>query len=458
MKKLWMKRCRGLNNRIDPVRLEYDPETGVQWLTEGWNVDLDGSGRVSRRKGWEQTGIAVPCHSIFSYGDTCLFVSNGQLCRLGTDLNYSTLRVVTPDARMTYAPVGDVIYFMNGLERGYVRNGVAGEWTLPAVIRGPETTRVYQAPPAGQIVSFFRGRVYVVSGNVVWYTEAYGPNLMDYTRNFLQFESVVQVFHPVKEGVFVGTTEKVWFLRGSGPNDFIWETGHLAPAVRGTAVDVTLSKIGEGELHGTGVLWTGSDGICLGLPDGTVLDLTRKAVSFSVGSKGAAIVMEDKYICTMLDTEEGKLTVVLNLDLTGLTQYLNYWFKGYAKFAGKYLGVSENGLAVLGEVDKDGDDQIVAGFGIPLTDFGLEGNKKVRFLELSYKTSGGIKVTPVADEVAGSEVELVPINKNVVQTMQKIPVGRYLGGRYWSLLVENLDGADFSIDKISVELAGFTPA
>jgi len=38
----------GLNTKVDPVRLEYDPKTGVEELSVAYNVDIDDTGRVGR--------------------------------------------------------------------------------------------------------------------------------------------------------------------------------------------------------------------------------------------------------------------------------------------------------------------------------------------------------------------------------------------------------------------------
>jgi hypothetical protein len=97
-------------------------------------------------------------------------------------------------------------------------------------------------------------------------------------------------------------------------------------------------------------------------------------------------------------------------------------------------------------------------FTLPPTDFGYDGNKSIRFLDLSYEANGGLVVTPIADEVNGHETEIAAIDRGNRQVTQKVPIGRYLRGRYFGLNVENLDGADFSIDKITVELAGLLPA
>jgi hypothetical protein len=458
MKRLWLSNTRGLNNRIDPIRAGYDPEKGLEWLAESYNVDYDYTGRISRRRGWGSTDITSACHSLAGFESGCLFISGGNLCRLGTDFSSTVLRSVTANARMSYVEVADKIFFMNGVERGFIRAGVAESWTLPAVIRGYETTRVYQAPPIGQIVSFYRGRVYIVVGDVIWYTEVYGPNLVDYHRNNIPLDSVCQMFHPVKEGIFVGTASQVLFFRGNGPGEFTIETAYPVPAIRGSDVEIETSVVGDRSMTGVGVIWTSSEGICLGLPGGMVHNLTQRNLKYEVGTKSASVLMGDRYICSMADTSLGPLTLMLNVERLAAGQYINYTFNSFAKFGKRYLGANSSGIFVLDEDDLDETDHINSWIKLPVTDFGFQGGKRIRFIEMSYETDASLKVTPIADEEAGNSIEFVPGSRSNKQEEQKVAVGRYLRGRDWSLVVENLDGADFSIDRISAELTGLRPA
>lgn len=457
MKRLWLKGTKGLNNVVDPARAEYDPEKGLQWLAESYNVDYDNTGRISRRRGWAVTDVTTSCHSLACFRTVCLFVSGGNLCWLGTDYSKRILRSVTADARMSYVEVGDKIYFMNGVERGFVKAGVANTWNIPSVIRGPETTRQYQAPPIGQIVGYYKGRIYVIAGDVLYYSEAYGHNMVDYARNSILLGSVGKMFHPVEQGIYLGTAKGVWFLRGNTPTEFVWETVSLTPAVRGSNAEVFCQSIGGGNFSGIGVIWTGTDGIYLGLPDGKAMNLTEGNIKYEIGTKAASIILDDRYVCSMPDTSRGRLTLVLNLRILSVGQYINYPFNSFGKFWDKYLGANASGVFVLDEADLDGTAKIQSRVKLPITDFGHKGSKRIRFIELSYETDAGLKLIPIADNYQGHLVEVVPKSRSNVQEVQSVAVGRYLRGRNWELAIENLDGADFSIDEVSAVLTGLRP-
>jgi len=457
MKRLWFRAAKGLNVKYDPVRLLYNPDDGVQWLAVAYNIDLDGTGRVSRRKGYTDTVITDPVHSLWSAGGICLFVKGGKLCSLGNDFGYIELASVGTERRVGYTLVGQDVFWSNGVEKGVIRAGVSSDWLVPESVYGPESTRRYISPPAGSILGSYRGRIYVINGKVAWHTEPYGPNLVDPVRGFLPFGAEIEMFQPVEHGIYVGTSECVWFLRGESPLEFTWEVAYDNRAVFGSGCRIQLDRVFK-ELQGTGIMWVSPDGICLGLPDGRVMNLTRDTLVFEVGTRAAAGLLSDRYICTLPDTDEGVLTLIYNIPVGGCYQYLNYNFNSYANFAGRKLGAGDNGIKILDSGDKDGSSYIQAMFTLPPTDFGYAGTKSIRFLDVSFEANREIMIMPIADEINGHEIEVVPSDYRNRQITQKVPVGRYLRGRYFGLVVENIEGGDFSIDLITAELAGLLPA
>ena len=456
MQLLWYQNSKGLNNKLDPARENFDSEKGVQWFAESVNIDYDLSGRPSRRRGYSTTAITAATHSLFSLGAVCLGVSGSSLLLIGSDFDTTVLATLVGQGRMSYAVVENRIYYSNGVDKGYVLDGVVHSWAAPSTIYGPTVGRVYSTPPAGNILASHAGRIYIAAGNVLWYTEPYGPNIVDFARGSLSFDSEITMVRPVKEGMFVSTQTVVWFLRGNTPLEYVWEQAHKNTAVRGTDADFMMEDVGD-QLMGIGIVWTGKDGVCIGMPDGKAVNLTSKVVTFKVGTLGAAINMGDRYICCMRDTADGVLTLALNRERVAFGQYINYTYDSFCKFGERYLGANENGVFILDVADKDGTTDISAWFKLLMTNFGFKGTKRIRFLNIAGESDGTYQVTPVADEVAGNAVEVIPENRSNRINTVKVPIGRYLRGRNWSLIVENLEGADFSIDSINVQLAGLMP-
>jgi hypothetical protein len=293
---VWLRGSRGLNNATDPLRVQADPDTGIQDLAIAYNVDHDMSGRISRRRGWAVTDITDSCHSLWSDGVDCLFVTGDALCVLGSDFTYNQIRQVTEGAKMHYARMENRIYYANGHEVGFVANGLSYVWDKPAAVPGPTTKREFTGPPIGTILAYFKGRMYVVNGRVAWYSEPYGVHLFDPARSYLAFEGDLTMFIPVKEGIFASTETNTYFLRGTEPKEFTHEKIATYPAIKGTDTEVDGSRVGDGSAMGLAVMWTSTEGICLGTPRGEMINLTERKLVYPRARYGAGLYLGDRYL------------------------------------------------------------------------------------------------------------------------------------------------------------------
>ena len=201
-KAVWFKESFGLNTKYDHSRIPYDSERGVLELSESLNVNHDYTGSLTRRLGYAATDITQPCHSLFWEGGECLFVTGDALCILAKDLSYKSIRNVAPGARLSYAQIGDATIYVNGSQKGVVKNGASYEWTKPDNVQAKDTTRVWDDPPVGEIVRLFAARAWVVSGNVIWYSEPFNYNLFQMGRNYIPLPGKIVMFRPLLGGAF----------------------------------------------------------------------------------------------------------------------------------------------------------------------------------------------------------------------------------------------------------------
>ena len=287
-----LKGSAGLNNKVDPARLRYDSETGIQELAVAKNVDIGDSGRVSRRKGYSKVLDLSDCHSIYNTGDYCLFVHAGALAVLEKDYSYTNIRNVTVGANVSYVQVEDKVYYCNGHENGYVKSRVSYPW-VGEVYVGPTTTKTFSDPPVGHLVELFSGRIYIASDSVLWYTEPFAYSWVDFAQNFIPFESKVRMIEAVDEGLWVSDSNKVYFLRGKSPKEFEVTIVTSYPAIEGTTHDVF--DIDEAKA----VVWTSTEGICMGFSSGKFKNLTRHKLWYPDSVKGAGLEIDGKYICAL---------------------------------------------------------------------------------------------------------------------------------------------------------------
>lgn len=380
-----MKGFKGLRNTVDPERLK-DGE-----LVTANNVDLDKTGRISRRTGYSQAN-ADAAHSLFSNGELCLYVSATSLKRLATDYSSTILATVTAGARMAYCHENGRTYYTNGHQTGIVQDGASRSWGLsvpglpmatntvgnlppgryqyvmtyiradgqesgaglagevdvtdggisftdipvsddaevaykmlyltPAngdvlyqalLLDNADTTASYgddglnlqvplrtqfmQGAPAGQIIGYYKGRLYVVDGNIVYPSQAYSPELFD-LRDFIPYGDRITLFAPVENGIWLGTEKEVGWIGGNGPEDFTYDKKADYGAIFGTlAYHFQQTKNGDIKF----ALFVTDLGICAGYPGGTFVNLTEQDYRYIQPNEGCAL---------------------LRSPTTGLTQYL----------------------------------------------------------------------------------------------------------------------------------------
>lgn len=293
----------GLNTQLDPSRIVFDPEIGITDLAAAYNIDHDYSGRVSRRKGFNDTGITDSCHSLFCDGGEALMVTGTSLCLIAPDLSeYRAIATVTQGASVSYAQVVDMIFWCNGFEKGFVQAGTNNPW-VKATYYGPTSDRVLSSPPIGTILMAFSGRMYVVQGNTLFHSDPYSLNAFDLVRGFFQFEGQITMARAVAGGMFIGTDKAAWFLDGSSPKSFRPIKASRSGAFKGTDTMVDLSDISPKDFlqnrTGEAVLWTGPEGVSVGMPDGQVFHLTKDKLAPLNAVKGAAAVINGRYVCTL---------------------------------------------------------------------------------------------------------------------------------------------------------------
>lgn len=144
------------------------------------------------------------------------------------------------------------------------------------------------------------------------------------------------------------------------------------------------------------------------------------------------------------------LGIALNTVMMAPTQYAGINFDSMCVFNGKIIGAGADGICEM-TGDTDLGTTISAFFQLPSTDLGTPKIKKLRSLIFSGYYSGNIKVTVVKDNNESTEYT-INLNGVVDHRSNKIDLNSDDVGRYIGLVVENINGSDFSVDAIDVLL------
>lgn len=146
------------------------------------------------------------------------------------------------------------------------------------------STMFLAAPPAGQIIREFNGRIGVATGNLLRFTKPYSPDLMDYGNEVIQYPSDITVFEPVVDGVWV-VADKTYFLAGSGPHDFQQID---IPSLECGAALGTGQKIPDTKL----VTWCSHQGVVIAGNGGEIKNIQEANVAPDYSDSGAMVIKE----------------------------------------------------------------------------------------------------------------------------------------------------------------------
>lgn len=261
----------GINNIANPSRIP------AGYLAEATDINIDIIGGIEQRDGYTLK-TAGNFKSLWADGNDCFVV----------DKTMATLKRINPiDLSMTdiktgiyedvsYTRFNDIIIVTDGVIIGYIAQD--GWHDLPAAVGYRHINT-----PAGQIVRIFQNRLFVIRGNVIYYTEAGDIGSMDEEKGFLNLPAVVTLCESVLDGIFIAA-DKTYFMT----QDF--QLIEKAPygAIAGTAAYPDISFVGalrdnSKYLSGRVVYWMSEKGICRGWTGGQFENLTIDKYNLPVG-------------------------------------------------------------------------------------------------------------------------------------------------------------------------------
>jgi hypothetical protein len=150
------------------------------------------------------------------------------------------------------------------------------------------------------------------------------------------------------------------------------------------------------------------------------------------------------------------LGICFNLEGRQHSQYANFDFNSMCRFNGIDLGANENGIFKLDDGDFDYSaaatfEPIQAFVELPTSDWGIENQKRIRSAHLGIETNGELLLTFTDDEGVDHPYVVVPDFAANKQHSVRITAGRNNGkGRYWRVRLDNINGADFSLNSLRV--------
>lgn len=152
------------------------------------------------------------------------------------------------------------------------------------ILAQPELGRVaefqFLSPmKSGNFLRLWRGRLWVVRSNVLYFSEAMAYHLTDERYNFIQFPQRIRFIEPVDGGIWVGQADHVVFLRGQDVRNMAIE--HKASRAPIYASSHLLHSDIAKELSQGGswcAVWLAENGFVVGTTEGQLVELQSESI------------------------------------------------------------------------------------------------------------------------------------------------------------------------------------
>lgn len=286
----------GLNDLVNPVRQSFNPENGITELEECVNMDVDDTGRVYMRNGYSllQSGVY---HSLYCAGGDCFVVSDrtsdSAIWQVGTDYSLTGIRSsLTKSARISFWTEGAKTYYVNGAQSGVIESAASSAWPVQTHV-GATTTRAFQALPSiATHIAVHKGRMWVVSQDVVYVSEPYAFGKFDMARRFYQFGTNVLMVKPVENGVWVSDLKRTGFIQDGEKFDDAKFIPKLEEPAHEWSENIELVDLSQSrfQIPGLCAVWSCDSGLCIGSGNGDLIIATEDKLAYNSGSMGATLV------------------------------------------------------------------------------------------------------------------------------------------------------------------------
>jgi len=171
----------------------------------------------------------------------------------------------------------------------------------------PLITQFLSPPPAGDFIAEWHGWMLVAKDDRLYVSEPYAPELFDLRKSY-PFTDAITMVAPARDGVWVGTLGQVVWLAGDSPEE--WKPVPKADygAVPGTLSFAAADLIGDkSEGDDSVAAFATTRGLCLGMPNGTLANLTQPRFAYPIQERGAGIVRRHngmaQFVCSMRGAE-----------------------------------------------------------------------------------------------------------------------------------------------------------
>lgn len=293
-----LRDTRGVHSGVDPRKLSYTVN-GFKYLEAFINMDVLDDGAVQTREGYTVTDVDGSYHSLYFWQGTIYGVCDSSLFSIDRGGTKTTIRSAMIVSKIYYQGVGEYIFYSNGIQNGYIIEGVNHAWA-PDDYVGPDTVREIQAVLPGKYLSLFKGAIYFAVGTHLYHTEPLHYTGINLSSNYISFEDEIRMVLSLDDILIVGTVKDIFVLQGDSPKDFVLKSILNSNIIADTGVVAVSPVVMSEQLTGKIGIFTTHDGIYAVAPDGQLMELTENRLHFQSSLSGAAY-MKDNFYTVFID-------------------------------------------------------------------------------------------------------------------------------------------------------------
>ena len=155
------------------------------------------------------------------------------------------------------------------------------EWTItttPSSIDPLDGFNEYP-PPYGNIVRHYKGRMLVVDGSVLYWSEPLAYHRFKIQTSAQMFPRNITFLEPQTDGFYVADTETVWWVQGDDPESWALREVYKGKVFQQTPVRVPANAFDGLNYSGEALVWACDSGFVTGSPGGQIGFLDKENIA-----------------------------------------------------------------------------------------------------------------------------------------------------------------------------------
>jgi hypothetical protein len=249
---------KGIVNTVSEHALPMDA------LVDARDCNIDSEGFVYARNTYAVLDNTNPFQYLFELNGVSYAVSQGYVGILGAS-SFDTIYPVTGPVGWTEMEGRPVFCDTTGVYQ--IEGNTASQFVVRPTLEEEERYDLVTMP-GGTSVAYWQGRLLVLRGKSLLWSEPLDYGCHSQARNFIRFPTTPTWMAALSGGVYVGLRDTVVFLSGTNPTDFTQRTVAGLSCPRAVLViESPLTEVADGFV----AVWMSDVGFVVGTAEGRVV-------------------------------------------------------------------------------------------------------------------------------------------------------------------------------------------